>query len=142
MRGGNRGIPGWLVAKRWCRGVGAATECWCVACHNMTLNFMFITSELAHVMMSSQEYRLSREKIGQFDKFIVQYSNVGPVLYAVCHIGECTFILSHYLRSVSTIVHSGVLRWLLFGGFGGIQQHPRLQPCAQRITLVKSRYKA
>ena len=30
-------------------------------------------------------------------KFIVQYSNVGPVLYAVCHIGECTFILSHYL---------------------------------------------
>ena len=26
------------------------------------------------------------------DKFIVQYSNVGPELYAVCHIGECTFI--------------------------------------------------
>ena len=45
-----------------------------------------------------------RDKLNRgSDKFIVQYSNVGPVLYAVCHIGECTFILSHYLRSVFTI---------------------------------------
>ena len=37
------------------------------------------------------------------DKFIVQYSNVGPELYAVSHIWRVHFYISHYLRSVSTI---------------------------------------
>ena len=68
------------------------------------------------------------------DKLIVQYSNVGPELYAVCHIWRVHF----YIKLLSKIgfYHSGVLRWLLFGGFGGIQQHPRLQPCAQRVTTA------
>ena len=51
----------------------------CVACHNMTLNLMFITSELAHVTMSSQEYRLSREKIGQLRWYeITAFQDLDP----------------------------------------------------------------
>ena len=53
----------------------------CVACHNMTLNLMFITSELAHVTMSSQEYRLSREKIGQLRRYeITTFPDLDPTL--------------------------------------------------------------
>ena len=37
------------------------------------------------------------------DKLIVQYSNVGPELYAVCHIWRVHFYIKHYLRSVFTI---------------------------------------
>ena len=50
------------------------------------------------------------------DKLIVQYSNVGPELYAVCHIWRVHF----YIKSLSKIgfYHSGVLRWWLAAALG------------------------
>ena len=57
------------------------------------------------------------------DKFIVQYSNVGPELYAVnrrCPVGHGgqTFILVTIYLSKIGFYHSGVLRWWLAAALG------------------------